>query len=90
MVDNDWLTCGASAEIIAAVVERLQGVREVRVHRMGFAPVTCPPTPSLEEHFYPNARTIAAGVHDWVAGRPQGWLPAERADLKAIDFRGPF
>lgn len=90
VVDNDWLTCGASAEIIAAVVERLQGVREVRVHRMGFAPVTCPPTPSLEEHFYPNARTIAAGVHDWVAGRPQGWLPAERADLKAIDFRGPF
>jgi pyruvate/2-oxoglutarate/acetoin dehydrogenase E1 component len=90
VVDNGWTTCGASAEIIAAATERLQGVREVRVHRMGFAPVTCPPTPSLEEYFYPNARTIASAVYDLVQGSPQGWLPEERADLKAIEFRGPF
>jgi pyruvate/2-oxoglutarate/acetoin dehydrogenase E1 component len=90
VVDNGWMTCGASAEIIALVAERLQGVRDVRLRRMGFAPVTCPPTPSLEDCFYPSARGIAAAACDLVRGAPQGWVPAERADLRTIEFRGPF
>jgi pyruvate/2-oxoglutarate/acetoin dehydrogenase E1 component len=90
VVDNGWMTCGAGAEIVAAVTERLQGSRTVQVLRLGFAPVPCPTTPTLEEHFYPNGRTIAATVLDFVRGGPQGWLPAERADLKAIEFKGPF
>jgi len=60
------------------------------VLRLGFAPVPCPTTPTLEEHFYPNARTIAAAVFDLVRGGPQGWMPAERPDLKSIEFKGPF
>src|SRR5262249_46212076 len=58
VVDNGWVSCGAASEIVAQVAERLLGVRDVRMKRMGFAPVTCPTTPSLEAHFYPNARTI--------------------------------
>jgi hypothetical protein len=57
---------------------------------MGFAPVPCPTTPSLEAAFYPNARTIAACAYDLVHGAPQGWLPEEREDLKSIEFKGPF
>lgn len=90
VVDNGWTTCGASAEIAARVVERLQGVTEVRIHRMGFAPVTCPPTPTLEELFYPNARTIAAAAYDLVRGGRNGWLPEAHIDLQEIEFRGPF
>jgi len=90
VVDNDWTTCGASAEIVAVVVERLQGRDDVRVSRLGFAPVTCPPSPTLETAFYPNGRTIASAAYDLVAGAPVGWLPEERADLKEISFRGPF
>jgi pyruvate/2-oxoglutarate/acetoin dehydrogenase E1 component len=90
VVDNGWTTCGAGAEIVAAVTERLRGSRAPQVLRLGFAPVPCPTTPTLEEHFYPNGRTIAAAVLDFVRGGPQGWLPAERADLKAIEFKGPF
>lgn len=90
VVDNGWTTCGASAEIIAQVTERLQGIRDVFVHRMGFAPVTCPPTPPLEDLFYPNARTIAAAAYDLVKGNKNGWLPKERTDLQEIEFRGPF
>jgi pyruvate/2-oxoglutarate/acetoin dehydrogenase E1 component len=90
VVDNGWTTCGASAEIIAQVIERTREKREVRVHRMGFAPVTCPTTPSLEEYFYPNARTIASTAYDLVQGGANGWLPDERADLKSIEFKGPF
>ena len=90
VVDNAWLTCGASAEIVAQVIERLQGTREVRVHRMGFAPVACPPAPTLEELYYPNARTIASAAFAMVHGSQQGWIPDERADLKPVEFRGPF
>jgi pyruvate/2-oxoglutarate/acetoin dehydrogenase E1 component len=90
VVDNGWTTCGAGAEIVSRVIEAVGGRKAIRVARLGFAPATCPPTPSLEEHFYPNGRTIAAAVYDLVSGAPKGWLPDERADLAEIEFRGPF
>jgi len=89
VVDSDWTACGASAEIIAQVTERLQGLCDVRVRRLGFAPVTCPTTPSLEAHFYPNGRTIAGAAYELVKGN-NDWLPVEREELKDIEFKGPF
>jgi hypothetical protein len=65
-------------------------VRDLRARRLGFAPVTCPTTPPLEELFYPNARTIAAAARDLVEGTATGWLPDERPDLQSIEFKGPF
>ena len=79
-----------SAEIVAGVVERLQGARAIAIRRLGFAPVTCPTTPVLESLFYPNARTIASAAYDLVHGGTNGWLPEEQDDLKEIEFQGPF
>jgi pyruvate/2-oxoglutarate/acetoin dehydrogenase E1 component len=90
VVDSGWTTCGASGEIIAQVIERTQEKCKVRVHRMGFGPVTCPTTPSLEEYFCPNARTIASTAYDLVQGGTICWMPQERADLKSLEFKGPF
>jgi len=90
VVDNGWTTCGAGAEIIARVLESLQGKRELRVRRMGFASTTCPPTPTLEGLYYPNARTIASAAYSLVRGADSQWLPRERKDLQEIEFRGPF
>ena len=90
VVDNGWTCCGAGAEIVAQVAERLMAVREVRVRRLGFAPVTCPTTPVLEKLFYPNDRTIAAAARDLVEGAETGWLPEECPSLKSIEFKGPF
>src|SRR5688500_9997286 len=90
VVDNDWVTCGASSEIIALVVERLQGIRPVLVRRMGFASVTCPPTPTLEELYYPNARTIASTAYELVTGGETKWFPEEKPELQEIQFKGPF
>jgi pyruvate/2-oxoglutarate/acetoin dehydrogenase E1 component len=90
VVDNGWSCCGAGAEIVAGVAERLMGVRDVRVRRLGFAPVTCPTTPVLENLFYPNARTIAAAARDLVEGASIGWLPEERSHTALVDFKGPF
>jgi pyruvate/2-oxoglutarate/acetoin dehydrogenase E1 component len=89
VVDNGWLPCGAGAEIVAQVAESLPG-QDIRVRRLGFAPTPCPTSPTLEERFYPNARTIAAAAFDLVMGRSKGWLPEERTDLKDIEFKGPF
>ncbi len=90
VADNGWTTCGAAAEIVAQVTEALQGERDFRVRRLGFTPVTCPTTPSLEEHFYPNSRQIASAAHRLVKGGTGEWMPEERADLRSMEFKGPF
>ena len=90
VVDTAWTNCGAAAEIVAQVAERLHGVRDLKLKRMGFAATTCPTTPSLEGLFYPNARTIASAARDLVEDVPCGWMPEERADLQSIEFKGPF
>lgn len=90
VVDTAWTNCGAAAEIVARVAERLQGIRDLRLKRMGFAPTTCPTTPPLEDAFYPNARTIAAAARNLAEDGPTGWLPDERPDLQTIEFKGPF
>jgi pyruvate dehydrogenase E1 component beta subunit len=90
VVDNAWTQCGASAEIVSRVAETLGG--EVRMRRLGFAPVTCPTSPPLEEQFYPNAPTIAKAANDLVCGSPQGWCPTVPHDFEAAEaeFKGPF
>ena len=90
VVDNGWTTCGAGSEIVALVAERLQGTRELRVCRMGFAPTTCPPSPPLENLFYPDGRKIASAVYDLINGTKNGWMPEERPELQEIEFKGPF
>jgi pyruvate/2-oxoglutarate/acetoin dehydrogenase E1 component len=90
VVDNGWVCCGAAAEIIAQVTERLQGHRSIRVRRMGFAPVTCPTAPNLERLYYPDSRTIAAAARDLVEETRTGWMPQERAELNSFVFKGPF
>lgn len=90
VVDNGWTTCGASAEIAACVAQALEGEADVRIRRLGFAPVTCPTTPALEDHFYPNPRDIASMAYGLVKDDQGGWMPDERDDLQAIEFKGPF
>jgi pyruvate/2-oxoglutarate/acetoin dehydrogenase E1 component len=90
VVDTAWLPCGAGAEIVAQVAERLQGVRDLSLKRLGYAPATCPTTPALEKLFYPNALTVAAAARDLLVGSPTGWIPDERPDLQSIEFKGPF
>jgi pyruvate dehydrogenase E1 component beta subunit len=93
VVDNAWTTCGASAEIVARVVERLAAEgKMIQVRRMGYAPTTCPTTPSLERAFYADAGTIAAAAYTLVRPEKAAWQPdPERAKLAyQAKFRGPF
>ena len=91
VVDNAWLGCGASAEIIASVTERSE--QAIRVKRVGFTEITCPTTPSLEAAFYPNPISIAKAAMAMIdPERAAHWQPDEvQAQLVyQQQFRGPF
>lgn len=90
VVDSAWTSCGASAEIVSGVMERLPGV-SFAARRMGFAPATCPTSPWLEAEFYPNPSTIAQAGYQMVRDASD-WMPdPERARLAhQQQFRGPF
>ena len=90
VVDNAWTNCGASAEIIARVMERAK--KPIMVRRMGYAPTTCPTAPELEREFYPDPAKIASEVYAMVKPDAAAWLPdAEKAKLAyQAKFRGPF
>jgi pyruvate/2-oxoglutarate/acetoin dehydrogenase E1 component len=92
VADNAWTNCGASAEILARVSESPKTLRGVQMARLGFAATTCPPSPLLEQEFYPNPARIAAKIHQMVRPGETGWSPdAARAALAyQLQFRGPF
>ncbi len=89
IVDNAWTKCGLGAEVIACLVERkLQ--TGVEAYRMGFEPVTCPTTPSLEKHFYPDAKQIAAQAYTMVKKDKKPWVPRTELEAEEVEFKGPF
>jgi pyruvate/2-oxoglutarate/acetoin dehydrogenase E1 component len=88
IVDNGWTSAGASAEILAQLVDGVS--QPPRVSRLGFAPTTCPTTRSLEDLFYPNGRSIAEHVNVQLGG-PATWSPREiEGDAAELEFKGPF
>jgi pyruvate dehydrogenase E1 component beta subunit len=93
VVDNAWLTCGASSEILTRAMEICQeeDIAMPSLARMGFAPTTCPTTRPLENLFYPNSRTIAVKVYQMVKGKnAKSWEPAMDAKTEIDAFKGPF
>jgi pyruvate/2-oxoglutarate/acetoin dehydrogenase E1 component len=92
VVDNAWTNCGASAEIVARVVEQGQNGKAFQVRRMGYAPTTCPTTPLLEREYYPDPAKIAQAAYAMVRPDAAVWQPdPERAKLAyQVKFRGPF
>src|SRR6201993_4615073 len=73
VVDNAWTSCGASAEIVARVVERVSNGKPLQVQRMGYAPTTCPTTPVLEQEFYPDPSKIAQAAYAMVGPGGKDW-----------------
>jgi acetoin:2,6-dichlorophenolindophenol oxidoreductase subunit beta len=92
IVDNAWTNCGASAEIAARIGEALGGAAGPQIRRMGFAPTTCPPAPSLEREFYPDPGKIAATAYAMVRPDRPAWTPDPGRTTLAYQqaFRGPF
>jgi pyruvate/2-oxoglutarate/acetoin dehydrogenase E1 component len=89
VVDTDWTNCGAAAELIAAVAERMQGQAMPMLARMGYAATPCPTTKPLENLYYPNGRTIAAKALQMVRG-DSDWVPYGEEAREISEFKGPF
>ena len=92
VVDNAWTTCGASAEIMAAVAEECSVEDGVTMRRIGFAPTSCPPAPNLEKLFYPSASTVADMAFKMVKPKDPEWhSDASRFERsQKTPFKGPF
>lgn len=92
VVDNAWLTCGASSEILTQVYEicRQADTNVPEMARMGFAFTTCPTTKPLENEFYPNSRTIASKAYKMVKGGEESWEPSHNMKTEIDAFKGPF
>lgn len=93
VVDNAWLTCGASSEILTRIMEMYQEEGKIAppMARMGFAPTTCPTTKPLENLYYPNGRTIAVKAYQMIKGKnAKAWEPPVDAKTEIDAFKGPF
>lgn len=90
VVDSGWTFTGASAEIVSAVGEQLQGQKLFKFKRMGFAPVPCPTTKKLETLYYPNASTIASSAHSLLNPDQKSWIPDHIESPEILEFKGPF
>jgi pyruvate dehydrogenase E1 component beta subunit len=92
VVDCAWTNCGASAEILARVSESPKRDGPVQMDRMGFAFSPCPPSPPLEQAFYPDPSKIAAKVHAMVRPFDRAWAPDPEKTILSheLQFRGPF
>lgn len=90
VVDMAWTACGASAEIVTQVGERLQGEKAFTFARHGWPPVVCPTPKSLENLFYPNPATIAAAAYRLVHGPKADWKPDHIDAPELVEFKGPF
>ncbi len=89
VADNDWLSCGFSAEVAARVGEQCFGALKSPVTRIGFAPVPCPTVRVLEDKFYPNAFDIVTAVAGKL-GRPAIDCSGEELYSHEKKFLGPW
>ncbi len=88
VVDTSWTSCGASAEILARIVEK--GVPEdLNLQRLGFQETPCPTTRNLELEFYPSPAKIAMRCYQMLTGKAD-WTPEAKLSSELEEFKGPF
>tara|TARA_B100000989_G_scaffold295670_1_gene277212 strand:- start:4232 stop:5272 length:1041 start_codon:yes stop_codon:yes gene_type:complete len=86
VVDNGWLTCGFSSEIIADL-----GINctNLKLDRMGYQDSPCPTTRVLEDGFYPCPESIAKNANLMCSG-DKNWKPSKITIQEINSFKGPF
>jgi pyruvate dehydrogenase E1 component beta subunit len=62
IVDTDWVTCGASAEIAAMAAEKGFEYLKAPIKRVGWPEVPIPASYVLEDEFYPGTEDIVKAV----------------------------
>jgi len=86
VVDNGWLTCGFSSEVITDL-----GINcsSIKLDRMGYLESPCPTTSVLEDSFYPNPENVAIKANIMCNG-DKNWNPGKIPQEEINSFKGPF
>ena len=87
IVENDWINCGVSSEIISRLLETYNVKFEVK--RIGYLFTPCPTTAKLEESFYPSPEKIAKVSYEMIT-KKKNWLPKKIRTKEIEEFKGPF
>ena len=87
IVENDWINCGVSSEIISRLLETYKVKFEVK--RIGYLFTPCPTTASLEKSFYPTPEKIAKVSYEMVT-KKKNCLPKKIKTKEIEEFKGPF
>ena len=85
-MDNGWLTCGFSSEIIADLGINCENLK---LNRMGYLDSPCPTTRVLEDGFYPYPEKIAEIANQMCDGNIK-WKPSKIVIDEINSFKGPF
>jgi pyruvate dehydrogenase E1 component beta subunit len=86
VVDNGWITCGFSAEIIADLGINCSGLN---LDRMGYLESPCPTSRVLEDAFYPSPESVTIKANQMCNGDAD-WKPEKISRDEINSFKGPF
>jgi len=95
VADDDWATCGVSAEILALCSERIHAKIKRNPVRVTPPDFPSPTSLSLSEHYYPRAISIVNLARaqfdlDPVTEEAVGLLSEKMHDVADSSFLGPF
>ena len=96
LISADTAQCdfGATAEVTSLVVEQSFADLKRAPLRIGLPQVPTPTTPSLADHFYPDAREIARSALDLLESPrqlpPEAPDPRPWKDVPDATFTGPY
>ena len=93
VVDNGWLTCGVSAEVISVISENISQDLKAKPVRIGIADTPIPSARSLARYCYPTYKDIVKNVLNILKIKKTLFKKNQRNifdDIPDKNFKGPF
>jgi len=96
VVDNDWISYGIAAEIVARVSENCGNILETNPQRVGIEEVPIPSTRALARYVYPSQGKIIEAIIKQLnltgieIPEAEYNLSIDKSDIPNQNFKGPF
>lgn len=98
VVDNSWKTYGISAEIVAAVSEKMLNFLKAKPSRLGIKEIPIPSSRAIAKDCYLNSKIILKSIENLTKKKITNSLKKkflkeltlEETDIPYKDFKGPF
>jgi pyruvate dehydrogenase E1 component beta subunit len=96
VVDNDWLSYGIGAEVVATVSEKCGNFLKSNPGRIGLEEVPIPSTRALARYCYPSQGKIIKAIVKQLKLKgikieeAEYNLSIDKSDIPNVNFKGPF